>query len=66
MNIYNVSSGDADPNNDYFRMYAAMDAGSASTIRIYPVKVILFQRWVLRFMYPASVLTEMFFWHLLH
>tara|TARA_R110000824_G_scaffold8235_1_gene37246 strand:+ start:1208 stop:2440 length:1233 start_codon:yes stop_codon:yes gene_type:complete len=35
MNIYNVSSGDADPNNDYFRMYAAMDAGSASTIRIY-------------------------------
>ena len=35
MNIYNVSSGDADPNNDYFRIHAAMDAGSASTIRIY-------------------------------
>jgi hypothetical protein len=35
MNIYNVSSGDADPNNDYFRVHAAMDAGSASTIRIY-------------------------------
>jgi hypothetical protein len=35
MNIYSVSSGDSDPNNDYFRMYAAMDAGSASTIRIY-------------------------------
>ena len=35
MNIYNVSSGDADPDNDYFRIHAAMDAGSASTIRVY-------------------------------
>ena len=35
MNIYSASSGDSDPNNDYFRVHAAMDAGSSSTIRIY-------------------------------
>ena len=35
MNIYNMSSGDSDPNNDFIRMQVAMDANSYSSIRIY-------------------------------
>ena len=35
MNIYDFSSGDNDPNNDYIRMQVAMDADSLSRIKIY-------------------------------
>ena len=35
MKVYNIGSGNDDPDNDCFRMYIAMDADSASTIRIY-------------------------------
>ena len=35
MNIYSVSSGDHDPNNDYFGFTVAMDAGAYSSIRVY-------------------------------
>lgn len=35
MNIYNFSSGDHDPSNDYIRIHAAMDAGSQSKIKIF-------------------------------
>lgn len=35
MNIYNFSSGDHDPSNDYVRIHAVMDAGSQSKIKIF-------------------------------
>jgi|GEM_PF-4455135 len=35
MSIYNMSSGDSDPNNDFLRMHIAMDADSSSTITIF-------------------------------
>lgn len=35
MNIYNMSSGDSDPSNDYISMQVVMDADSYSNIKIY-------------------------------
>lgn len=35
MNIFNFGGGDKDSNNDYIRMYIAMDAGQNSLIKIY-------------------------------
>ena len=36
-NFYNISSGDADPNTNYFQFYGAMDAAETSYVNIYNV-----------------------------
>ena len=35
MNVYSISSGDLDPNNDYFRLNIAMEPNSYSVITVY-------------------------------
>lgn len=37
INIYNISSGDFDPNNDYINIHASMDASETSFVSIYNV-----------------------------
>lgn len=37
INIYNISSGDSDPNNDYINIHASMDASETSFVSVYNV-----------------------------
>lgn len=37
INIYNISSGDADPNNDYLEIHGTIDAGETSFVKVYNV-----------------------------
>ena len=40
INIYNISSGDADPNNDYLEIHGTIDAGETSFVKVYNLSLI--------------------------